>query len=149
MTWIDIVFIVLAIALVAIQSRRGFLQSALDLVAGLVAYGITRGTAGTMEGMAGPVAIFLAILAVLAVASYYLYNVTAFTIEAYDPLLGCIFGFALACVIGHCLYWAGDGVRLGAETPVWILDSRLASAFYHYEWWKNFQDFMMRLGQYD
>jgi uncharacterized membrane protein required for colicin V production len=144
---IDFVVIGLWLILATVQSRRGFLQSALDLVAGLVAAGITRGVAAKMEGMGGPLAVFFVILAGLLVASFYIYNLTAFTIEAYDPLLGVIFGFALACVIAYVIYWAGDGARLGEPTPEWILDSTLAGGFYYYNWWHSFQDFMAGLGE--
>jgi len=149
MTWIDFAFFVVAIVLIAVQSRRGFLQSFLDFLAGLLAYTLTRGIAGNMPGMGAPIAIFLGIFAVLLVGSYFVYGLFSFTIEAYDPLLGGLFGFVLACVVMHVLYWAGDGARAGGETPLWILDSRLASSFYHYDWWKRFLSFMGRLGQYD
>ncbi len=146
MSWIDYVLIGLWLVVVTIQSRRGFLQSALDLVAAFVAYGITRGVAGNMEGMGGTLAVFFLVFAGLLVASYYVYNLTAFTIEAYDALLGAILGFALACVIGWMIYWAGDPTRYGGATPDWILDSTFVNGFYHYEWWRNFLAVMQGIG---
>ncbi len=149
MSWIDYVLIGLWLAVITIQSRRGFLQSALDLVAAFLAYGVTRGVAGRAEGMGTPLGVFFAVFAGLLVASYYVYNLTAFTIEAYDALLGAILGFALACVLGWMIYWAGDAARYGGTTPDWILDSTFVKTFYRYEWWHNFIGFMQGLGEYE
>jgi hypothetical protein len=148
MSWIDFVLIVIIIAAVAIQSKRGSLQACFDFLAALLALGVAKSTCGKTEGWA-PLIAFSIVFAALLVISYYLYNLTAFTLETYDSLFGGIFGFALACVIGWTIYWAGDAVRTNplADHPDWILDSRLAVSFYDWQWWKGFLDFMSRLGE--
>jgi hypothetical protein len=148
MSWIDFVFIVVAFAAIAIQSRRGFVHSVMDVGAGMIAWMITRVVCAQTEGVAGPFIAFMVLLGLLLAGSHFLGNMIAFEIEAYDALLGAIFGFVLACVVMWVMYWAGDGARQGGVTPDWIRDSRLAGAFYHYEWWKGFLTFMGRLGQY-
>jgi hypothetical protein len=150
MSWIDFVLIVIIIAAVAIQSKRGFLQSCFDFVAGLMAFGITRSTCGKMPEWT-PLVAFGAIFVVLMAVSYWLYNLTAFTLETYDPVLGAMFGFALACVIGFVIYWTGDPTRFNpaGQRPEWMLDSRLTATFYDYTWWRGFLDFMAKLGTTD
>jgi hypothetical protein len=150
MSWIDFVLIVIIIAAVAVQSKRGFLQSCFDFLASLMALGITRSMCAKMDGWT-PMVAFGLIFAVLLAVSYYLYNLTAFTLETYDPILGFCLGFATAAVIAYALYWTGDANRLmpGAPRPDWILDSRLTASFYDYTWWHNFLDFMAKLGNTD
>ncbi len=151
MSWIDVVSIVIIVVCVAVQSRRGFLQSLFDFLACLISLGIMRGACSKMEGMGGPLTVFFLIFGALLVASYFLYNMTAFTLDAYDPVLGFLFGLMTACAIIWALYWSGDTLRLDPSgvSPDWILDSRFSDSLYHYRWWKGFLDFMSKLGEYD
>lgn len=148
MVWIDFVAIVILLAAIAAQSRRGFLQSAFDFLAALISLGIAKSTFGRAEPWT-PMIAFTVIFVVLLAASYYLYNLTAFTLETYDPVLGGLFGFATACVIIWAIYWTGDITRLNpaAARPDWILDSRLVDSFYDWKWWKSFLYFMRHLGE--
>lgn len=145
MSWVDPVIVVVLIVAVAVQSKRGFLQSALDAVAGIVAVLGAKALGPRVPSVSpalGFAIVLVPCLAVLLLVSRFLYATTSFTVESWDPLLGACFGAVLGCTLGYALTTgltlANNGERpesvktsvLGEELATFRSYHKFANAIY-------------------
>jgi uncharacterized membrane protein required for colicin V production len=159
MNVIDVVLVLLVIAIVVIEAKRGFGKVAFDFVALLVALHAASAAAPTAAAsihLAGDApatqAIWVAILflllgALLIWVGKIAYQHTQFSLELFDNPLGGVLGIGVAVIVGHVLVSTlaiSSGV--GGAPPEVISGSTLGMEFYQFGAYHRVMGFLYTLG---
>ena len=115
MTWFDAVTLLLIVAIIWLESTRGFGRALFDAVGAIIALKVSQFAAKplaeaipVLSGAATNEAFWLAtvfvVLAVLVViASRFLYETTLLSLDVLDPVVGGILGAVCGLVSAHVL----------------------------------------------
>lgn len=128
MSWVDYVIIVLAVAGMAIQAKRGFLQSAFDFAASIIAIIGARVISPLIPALSPGVSYAIVggvLLVALLFVSRLCYAGVGLTVESLDPVLGAFFGVLLALSLG---YGISTGLTVANEDkmPDSVANSKIA-----------------------
>lgn len=149
MTWLDIIAIVLIAVGAGVETKRGFTQGLFDFVVAVACLYVAKGTGESFSQaihvgpVPGTLLLFFVVLAAGLVASHFMYQMLHWSLEAFDPLLGLVFGAATGIAVSHLIFWV-----LGEKNPA-VAHSAFADEILRFGTYHGFLNFMQNLGKYD
>jgi uncharacterized membrane protein required for colicin V production len=158
MNWIDLVLFVIVVLAVWLEFCRGFGKAIFDFVAVLVAIKLALSYSSVAAGFLrflsdkqdNEALVFGVCFLVLSVVLWFIgkliYDSTLLSLDAFDPPLGAILGFAVAVVIGHAFVNALFMTSGAAATiPDVIANSALGYTFLEFPAYHAVVGFMSSL----
>lgn len=156
--WVDLILIVVVVAAVAIEGKRGFGRAFFDfaaLVLALKLVSVLHGSVSASFRFAADAAtnqavlygvLFLLIGSGCWFVGKQIYDHTLLTLETFDPVLGAVLGVAVAVVLGHAFTQMLATIgTVDGNLPLTLTKSGFGMEFYDFKSYHSFVTFVCSL----
>ena len=148
MAWFDLVALALIVAVIWLESHRGFGRSVFDLLGAIISLKVaglvSEPLAAAAPLLATPganrafwlVVVFVVLAVLTVIGSKFIYETTLMSLDVLDPLVGGILGLASGIVVAHIfmrmlLLSQGEGEAAGVVLNSLMGEELLQFRTYH------------------